>query len=110
MNFEEQLRSLRAAVVALTLIVGILTAFVYVNAKEIRLLRLKNDVSQLEARFLTRKIGELRLATREETALANLRVDLAVAGFRSGHYRAYVEMVAEARHSGLLQEGFLDAQ
>jgi hypothetical protein len=65
---------------------------------------------QVEDVFLGRKMEELKKLTENEVATAHLHVDLAVSGFRTGSYRKYQMILAEARSTGVLQEGVQGVQ
>lgn len=59
----------------------------------------------IEDRFLARKMQELKEMTETDIDMAELRVDLAVSGFRTGSYRHYVQIRDEAIANGVLRSG-----
>ncbi len=65
---------------------------------------LQDDVYEqgIEDRFLARKMQELKEMTEADMNLAELHLDLAVSGFRTGSYRRYVQIRDEAIKNGVI--------
>lgn len=81
-------------VLILTCLVVVNSLALTVTAAHVRELRALHEEDVIEARFLSRKIEELHDESDGRFEKMECQVDLAVAGFRMGHSRAYRMMRA----------------
>jgi hypothetical protein len=61
----------------------------FINSARLSLLEAELSEANVENVFLGRKIQELKVSVNTRESAMECRVDLAVAGFRIGHSRAY---------------------
>ena len=85
---------------ALTIIMLTMTTWAMLTNARLNLLEAKHKEVVLENQFLSRKVQESHEGWIYSDMRRDLSLQLAVAGFRSGHYRAYAMMVTEARRNG----------
>ncbi len=71
----------------------------------IELLEAQNQLVVIENKFLGRKVGEAYWTCIEEDRKRDLSLQLAVSGFRTGHWWAYDSFVREARHNRVAEAG-----
>ncbi len=99
-------RGLIAFAVWLSIMLGVQT---WVVNKRVQALELLHKEVVLENIFLAHKLGESVHEYRNRFAKVECQTDLAVSGFRTGHYRAYRMMRTGALEScNTLQEVYLD--
>lgn len=82
---------------ALTAIVLVQTCWMHVMNSRVALLEAKHFELTVEAQFLARKVQESHEGWISAHQRRKLQLDLAVAGFRTGHYQAYDRIVRQAR-------------
>ena len=95
----------RTLLYALTIIVFVLVLWAGVTNARLNLLESQNQLVTVENVFLGRKIGEAYATCREEDRRRDLSLQLAVSGFRSGHWWAYDSFVTEARRNRVAEAG-----
>jgi hypothetical protein len=87
---------------------SLLACSVAVNNARIRTLEAKHAEVVVENQFLSRKLLELKNVTESETERRDEQLQFAVAGFRTGSWRAYQQILL-ARRSRREQEGVENA-
>ena len=90
---------------ALCVITFVLTLHAYVTNARVKLLEAHHSEVVIENVFLGRKLGESHQTCREEHRKRDLSLQMAVAGFRTGHWWAYDQFVQEARRNRVAEEG-----
>jgi hypothetical protein len=92
------------AMAGMAVIMLLMLSWMYVTNSRLRLLEAQHSEVVVENLFLARKLGETHAGWQAANNRRDIQLRFAVAGFRTGSWRAYQSVVMEARRTGQLPQ------